>query len=71
MEEYIEAARGQFPRLYFLSGEEMVDLLAVSRNPRALLPTVTKVFSGITSLTFDLPPDAATTTSLDYALNGE
>ena len=68
----IDKARGQCTRLYFLSNTEMTHLLAISRNPRALMPFVHKCFSGIKSLTFALPyQEEALNTALDYELNGQ
>lgn len=68
----VDRSRNQFPRLYFLSNEEVVDLLGISRNPRALLPFAKKCFPGIVNLKYDLPPGAATMNSaLDFALNGQ
>ena len=62
----------EFTRLYFLSDEEMVDMMGVSRNPQALLPFAKKCFPGIKSLAFALPPGTASlNTHLDFALHGE
>ena len=74
MDQVFEFARHQFPRLYFLSRDELVSLLSVSRNPRALLPTAKKCFHGIANLTFALPANTDTAninSALDYALNGK
>ena len=70
----METARQQFPRLYFLSKEEMVEILAISRNPKSLQPYAIKCFSGITGLSYALPATGTTgafNSALDYALNGE
>ena len=68
---YIAKVRDQFPRLYFLSDQELVAMLGISRNAPALLPYVKKCFMGIEDLTFSLPNEEAHASSLDYALNGE
>lgn len=69
----LATARHQFPRLYFASDDEIVKMLAVSRNPQRYLPVARKCFPGLTSLKFDLPSELQTTesTSLDYVLNAD
>ena len=68
----LERARTQFPRLYFLSDQEVVELLGISRNPRALQPFAKKCFTGISRLVYDLPAGTSSMNSaLDYALNGK
>ena len=71
--EYIDKARVVFPRLYFLSDNDLLSLLAWSRNPKDLLPFVRKCFPGIKNLQFTLPRDSnlRLASSLDTALNGK
>ena len=67
----MEACRMEFPRLYFLSNTQMVELMGISRNPKMMLPTAKKCFPGIQSLTFDLPEGTTSLNpSLDFALHG-
>jgi hypothetical protein len=62
----------EFPRLYFLSDEDLVELLGISRNPKALLPFAKMCFPGIETLNFTLPDGISSmNTALDFALNGE
>ncbi|XP_048242736.1 dynein heavy chain domain-containing protein 1-like [Haliotis rufescens] len=69
---YIEKSRTQFPRLYFLSDQEMVDMSGISRNPKALIPYVRRCFPGIQNLIFALPPEITSLNStLDFALNAD
>nr|XP_018667303.2 dynein heavy chain domain-containing protein 1-like [Ciona intestinalis] len=51
----LEEFRSKFPRLYFLSDDDCVCLLGISRQPRALLPYIPKCFHGAQSLLFSLP----------------
>ena len=68
----LDRARNQFPRLFFLSNQEVVELLGISRNPRALQPFARKCFQGVIRLVYDLPVGTSSMNSaLDYALNGE
>ena len=50
----------------------MLELLAISQDPKALVPFVTKCFPGIVNLKFVLPANVSSTirTQLDAALNG-
>ncbi|ESP00380.1 hypothetical protein LOTGIDRAFT_173233 [Lottia gigantea] len=71
-EMIFEETRQQFTRLFFLSNQDMVELLGISRNPQNLLPFVRKCFPGIQELKFDLPQGtSAMNTVLDFALNTE
>ncbi len=65
----MEKIREAFPRLYFLSDDEVVDVLINSNDPRKLMPVVRKCFSGIQSLKFSFPDEGAKpNTALDAAL---
>lgn len=67
----LENSRMEFPRLYFLSDEDLVELLGISRNPKALLPFAKMCFPGIETLNFALPDGISSmNTALDFALNG-
>lgn len=70
--EYTDKARVVFPRLYFLSDNDLLGLLAWSRDPKDLLPFVRKCFPGIKKLQFALPRDSSLrlASTLDTALNG-
>ena len=68
----MENCRLEFTRLYFLSDEELVEMMGVSRNPQGLVPFAKKCFPGIKSLAFALPPGTASlNTHLDFALHGK
>ena len=73
MKDYIENVRISFPRLFFLSDNDLLSLLAWSRNPKDLLPFVRKCFPGVKNLLFSLPKDGnlKMASSLDTALNGK
>ncbi|CAL1542050.1 unnamed protein product, partial [Lymnaea stagnalis] len=69
---FIEKARTGFHRLYFLSNDEVVDILSVTRNPQALLPYVRKCFPNVNSMTFALPAAVGgLQTQLDVSLNSD
>jgi len=72
LDTYLSSIRASFPRLYFMSNNEMLQVLAISRNPKGLVPFVRKCFPGIINLKFALPSSVANSirTPLDVALNG-
>ncbi len=73
LSSYLEGVRSSFPRLYFLSDNDMLELLACTRNPKLLVPFVKKCFPGIVNLKFVLPQtlNNKLRTQLDVALNGK
>ncbi|SPR00935.1 unnamed protein product (mitochondrion) [Plasmodiophora brassicae] len=50
LQQYLETKRIRFPRLYFLSDDEMLHMLSRTRAPADLQPSLPKVFAGLTDL---------------------
>lgn len=53
LNDFLELKRDSFPRFYFISDDDLLEILALSKNPTVIQAHLKKLFMGISRVTFD------------------
>ena len=50
LNQFLEAKRGQFPRFYFLSNDDLLEIIGQAKDPEPINKHIKKIFEGIQAL---------------------
>jgi len=50
LNQFLETKRTQFPRFYFLSNDDLLEIIGQSKDPRPILKHISKMFEGVSTL---------------------
>ena len=70
MEDYLEKKRAAFPRFYFLTNDELLEILSQTRNTQAVQPHLSKCFDSIKKIEFSAEKNSVEILGM-WSLEGE
>lgn len=53
LEAFLQQKRNSFPRFYFISNDDLLEIISKQKDPRSILPHLKKMFGGIDTIRFE------------------
>ncbi len=71
LDQYLETKRHAFPRFYFISDDDLLEMIGKSKEPEQVQKHLKKCFEGVDSLIFDKKNDGSVIAVATKASDGE
>jgi len=70
LQQFLQAKRGVFPRFYFLSDEDLLEIIGQAKDPKPINKHIGKIFEGAQELEFNTDPPNAKGPNRSYVITG-